>query len=795
MILDLREASVEEAGGKAKGLSHLLKLGCMVPEGIVLIPGENASWQSEIENYDGLDNLIPAAVRSSARDEDGDSASFAGQFESYLNCNSLEEIVEAVSKCQDSMNQDRVGTYRKHFQKDASGKMPVIIQKMVSARRSGVIFTANPVSQRTDEWMVSVTEGLSEALMAGSDSGEQILLSRNGNILQKGDLLREEEINELFRTARLITDYFGKPMDIEWALDENDQLYCLQARPITTLNGVHLNELDGGLFSDKEVFTRANIGEMMPGPVTPLTYSVFGRAIEVGLQDFYISSGVQKEYSEDWLYFRMFYNHIFFSMTRLVDISEAVLLNKKENVEFAIIGDMLGDTFGDYRPVIPRAFHKRLWNQIRQFRYLNAGKKRTKKLQLLAETFALKETSEPGELYRELDASLEVVNSAYAHHYCASSQSGTYQSALMAILSGGKDIPDTENYRDAALLMSDLKDLESADMVKSIDRFYAKYKDSPEVMDCIQSEDDCKDSVHVNEYQDSFRELIQKHGHRCVREGELREKSWEDEPEKLKGLIRKRFLSGDRADASRKSYEEHRSEISSKLGWTTKPFLSMVLKPARDAVARREFTKSMAVKVQQKVKKAYVKLAGIMVEMGLLEDGDQIFFLTHSELGTYLETHDAAWKTLAEERRVLFPESFKLRFPDHSQGYPEPLSQNAHGIKIKGDAVKGLPVSAGAVEARIRVVEKLEDADQMEKGEIMVCQYTDVGWTPYFSLAAGLITEIGSPLSHGAVVAREYGIPAVVNAKGAMGFFKTGDLALLDGSTGVVRKKGKNEAV
>ncbi len=97
-------------------------------------------------------------------------------------------------------------------------------------------------------------------------------------------------------------------------------------------------------------------------------------------------------------------------------------------------------------------------------------------------------------------------------------------------------------------------------------------------------------------------------------------------------------------------------------------------------------------------------------------------------------------------------------------------------------------MSAGSVEARIRIVEKLEDADSLEKGEIMVCQYTDVGWTPYFSLASGLVTEIGSPLSHGAVVAREYGIPAVVNAKGALGFFENGELVLLDGATGVIRK-------
>lgn len=788
MIIPLAEAGIREAGGKAKGLAHLLELGLKVPDGIVLIPGEQEPWQSELEKHQVLDQLMPAAVRSSARDEDGDSASFAGQFESYLNCRTGKEIVEAVKQCHQSAQQPRVGSYREHFQKGDIAIMPVIIQRMVTARKSGVIFTANPVKQRTDQWMISATEGLSEALMAGTETGEQALLTRNGNILQKGDLLSEEEIHEIYQTARIISDSFKRPMDIEWAFDEKGTLFCLQARPITTIKQVHLNELDGGLFCDNEVFTRANIGEMMPGPVSPLTYSVFGRAIEVGLQDFYIACGVQKEFTEDWLYFRMFYNHLFFSMTRLVDISEAVLLNEQENVEFAITGDRLGERFGDYRPVRPRAFPLRLWNQFGQFRYLAAGKKRMRKLEVLADSFSLNETSDPHELYRELDDSLEVLNSAYAHHYCTSSQSGSYQSALMSILSSGKDQPGPEDFRDAALLMSDLRDLESADLVQSIDRMHETYRDSPEVVDCIQSDSGCQDTPLVNEFKGKFNELLHKHGHRCVREAELREKSWDEDPGKLIELIRKKFQAGERIGIHRKTFEEHKEEISADMGWMSKRILAMVLGPARTAVSRREYTKSLAVKVQQKIKKAYLKLAAMMVEMGLLDDVDQVFFLTHQELGTYLKAPEASIKDLAEERRILFPESFKLRFPDHCQGYPEPLPRDAPGIQINGDAVKGLPVSAGIVEAKIRLVEKLEDAGSLEKGEIMLCQYTDVGWTPYFSLAAGLITEIGSPLSHGAVVAREYGIPAVVNAKGALGFFKNGDLVRLDGSSGIVRK-------
>jgi phosphoenolpyruvate synthase/pyruvate phosphate dikinase len=122
-----------------------------------------------------------------------------------------------------------------------------------------------------------------------------------------------------------------------------------------------------------------------------------------------------------------------------------------------------------------------------------------------------------------------------------------------------------------------------------------------------------------------------------------------------------------------------------------------------------------------------------------------------------------------------------------SFGIPEPLDQEAE-IEIQEGQLRGTPVSNGTVQGKVRIVHTLSDADSLEEGEIMVASFTDVGWTPYFSIISGLVTEIGGPLSHGAVVAREYGIPAVVGAKGAKQFLKTGDLVLLDGNKGIIGK-------
>lgn len=787
MIVELAESGSTVAGGKARGLALLLNLGLKVPEGFVLIP-DNDNWREELDTYLDAHSFTAMAVRSSGLFEDGENISFAGQFETYLNCRTKEEILHAVDKCHGSVNLERAGNYREHFHLDKAKVFPVVIQEMVKARRSGAIFTANPVNNRTDQWMVSVTEGIGEKLMSGTVTGEQILLSRNGRILQKGKLLTDDEIIRIFKEARSVKELMGHPVDLEWAIDDRGDLYWLQARPVTTLKKIHLNELDGNLFSDNEVFTRANIGEMMPGPVTPLTYSVFGRAIELGLQDFYMTSGALKSITNEWIYFRMFYYHLFFSMSRMAEIGDAVLSNRKEDVEFAIMGQTLNSEYEGYHEVKHKAFPVRFWNLVKQIRYFTRGAQRMRQIRRLADTFKMDTSGEPNELYRKLDNSLSVLNRAYTYHYCTSSQSGTYQTALLGILSGGRGIPTNENYNDAAALMSELREVESAEIVKSIDRIYEQFKGSAEINEWLEKGTAKEDSEIVTEFQKEINSLLLKQGHRCVRESELREKSWAEEPEQLINLIRRRFISGERNGTARESYQKRRQQILDKMGWFKRRILILVIKLARPAVARREYTKSMAVKIQQEIKKGYQTLAVKMTDQGLLDDTDQVFFLTHEELGNYINDGDKGWKSIAEDRRNIFPEAFSLKFPDICQGYPEPLSANDPGIKINGNAIKGLPVSTGSVQARVRIIEKLEDARLLEKGEIMICQYTDVGWTPYFSLAEGLITEIGSPLSHGAVVAREYGIPAVVNVKGAMGFFKSGETVLLDGATGIIRR-------
>jgi pyruvate,water dikinase len=270
-----------------------------------------------------------------------------------------------------------------------------------------------------------------------------------------------------------------------------------------------------------------------------------------------------------------------------------------------------------------------------------------------------------------------------------------------------------------------------------------------------------------------------------VRESELREKPWEEDQEHLVSMIQASLKAGPPSKSARDTAEDLRQLMQKQLTVTQRLFIRLVKRAARKAVANREMTKALSMRMVNETRKAYRSYATTLVAHGLLDDTDQIYFLTREEIGRLINDRDPAWKVKAAKRRAQLPETAKLQFPLMNVGIPEPLEEEVP-VTITGNQIRGIPVSRGAVKARARIVNSVAEAATLQPGEIMVVSFTDIGWTPYFSLIAGLITEIGSPLSHGAVVAREYGIPAVVSAKGARSFIKTGDMVALDGESGTV---------
>ena len=206
----------------------------------------------------------------------------------------------------------------------------------------------------------------------------------------------------------------------------------------------------------------------------------------------------------------------------------------------------------------------------------------------------------------------------------------------------------------------------------------------------------------------------------------------------------------------------------------------------------REETKSGLVAVTTRFKEGYRKLARLAVGEGFLPDLDAVFFLTHAELGQLFEGKDQDLAAVALARRSVFDRQAALVFAEIFLGEPVPVAPGLPS-DFEGSAVTGTSVSRGRVVGIVRVVRTPGEAESLEEGEILIAPITDVGWTPYFSMIAGLVTNTGSAVSHGAVVAREFGLPAIVNTRFATEVFKSGDRVLLDADMGVVRLAGPDD--
>ena len=803
-VLPLTKGAPHRAGGKAEGLRLLDSCGLKIPETWLITEPLTHEDLHELDRVMESMGNTPVAVRSSAADEDSSGASFAGQFETYLNVRGKDDIYHAIENCFRSSGSYRVEEYADHIRPSADLKMSVLIQEMVNALFAGVIFTADPVTNRWDHTVINATEGLGESLVSGHSSGEQYLLSRSGKVISRSDngehsLLDDDLIEKLYSEARHASMKAGHPLDLEWAVNGQGELVWLQSRPITTLDPVHLNELEPLLDEEYPILTRGNIGEMMPGPVTPLTDSVFGHGIDYGLQDFYYRFGVMKKPVKGNRHFIFLsYNHFFFILSRLYIMARKVVNVTKTSVDYSITGEILDDPWPDPEQegwIVPR-----IYRFIRYMRYISTAPKQLEQLRKLNEDFQIDLEQEAEGLYGELNRAKDVIDTAWCHHYATSGQSGALNATMLQILSGGKTIPERENYREVAELLVDIEGIDGADALQSLDRLAEKLRmeegagrftklEPMEAYDWLNSDES-------GESGELFRDFMKENGHRCIREAEFREKDWETDPEGLVRLLQARVsMPPLKKEEKEKTFEKNRDLIFSRLSFIQKTILKRMMPSIRSSVARRENSKSICIRIQNKARKGYIRLGELLSKEELLDDPDQIFFLTHEETGKLLRDRDLSWKERAAKRRKIFPEAKKLLFDDHYYGLPEPREQQ-HVPELQEGELTALPVSVGTVTGRARIINSLDDAGDIRPGEIMVVSYTDIGWTPYFSLISGLITEIGSSLSHGAVVAREYGIPAVVNLKKAKQLIGTGDLIEIDGSEGIVRiiEKGPGSA-
>lgn len=789
----------QKIGGKARGLVRLMQLGLNVPPAFV-VTRASACELPDFERRCAELATDRFAIRSSMEEEDGGTHSFAGQFKTFLHIEGIDAARKAIADCFASAQSVRSAEYGHRraggdqtFAQDMHAA--VIVQRMVRARKAGVLFTADPVTQFRDRIVIEAVPGFADRLVGGLQNAAVVLqVSRAGKILQIGGASAEScltsgEIEALVAQALRAEAAQGAALDLEWAIDEDGVLHWLQMRPITTLD-CDPREFDTPEILPTALLTRGNVGEILPGALTPLTLSTSVAAIEAAMQRSLARASLPVSSSPSHCVFKLRLGHLFIDLSEMVRLATVLIGAREENFVVPFCGCTPSE--------IPRLSRVSWWRRIvasvRFFADLLAAPWRIRAFERRVEsaaTWAIASSAQ--EEWHAVERILGVFREACDLHLVVSLGSGAMHGVLVQLLAWW-GVPREAREREIAEL---LQNVEGVDEVPSaLDAIFKAICAQAHVSEKFFAADfrDAQDwlcSGAAGYASILFEDFIQRYGHRGLNEFEMSAPSWRMDPSPLIAALQARSP----APVARAM---HTTQNSPRKAQHARHFLLsalLVLRFARAAVRNRERTKSLSVRVAERLKFAYRNLGEFLVDAGVLVRAEDCAFLTHDEIGELVATRACTSDARVRPRQRALAIQRTLEFPNFSLGKPEALTQDPLSLPARGEAIRGQAVSRGCVTGPARVVQNLDALQQEQNAltpfrpdEILITQAIDIAWTPYFACVAGLATELGSAVSHGAVLAREYGLPAVVNLRNATRSFQTGDWVTLDADHGILRR-------
>ncbi|XP_068241678.1 rifampicin phosphotransferase-like isoform X2 [Palaemon carinicauda] len=788
------------------------------------------------EEFEGTFQGRRFAVRSSGCAEDGDETSAAGQNETLLGVEGLDSILKAITTCWASQFTFQSVEYRRQRGQAVNDGMGVVVQEMVEAEVAGVIFTLDPVTGNPANITISANYGLGESVVSASSDPDTIVVHRTWRDhlsvtkTTRGEKKTKHVMNEsggtsevtvedkdreqvclsnemalrLAEIALFLQEAYGSPRDLEFAVIK-DTVYLLQARPVTSLDSWTefelIHEHDTGLLTDHELLTKANVGEVLNGAVSTLTSSIVIRFLEIPFQREIVLENFKYDPHNTRLCVKLGM-HVFLNM---LETMYRVHTSSKD------LGLEAADIAIHGKPVITPDFRQK---GIERFGITNTFKVMCRILYMIYIKFtnpgriqkAQEHCSRPeiGQdraisaevLYAEITRRLPDMLAVSDSHMHTSIISSFTQSVSFVMLSTGQEEFSEENYEDMASLLSTCSGVESADVpsaLKSVAQVIAQNEEANDFLSMTPEEGKVWLESHPGKVGTCYRSFLSRHGHRCLKEIDFMSLSWSLDPrplvESLQAMVR--YPSSNKSRRDFVSIEEAIRNMKTPVSDGIKKALKYVLPMCRDAVVHRETTKSQLTKMVDIFRKAYLKLGQMMTGEGRLPEVDLIFFLTHSEIGHLVKNRSPLIVSKAIRRKRLRERLENLIYPDISYGMPKPINEpeQVHlGNEGEDLVLTGTAVCQGVVKGIARVVTSITEATNIQRGDILVTKSTDVGWTPYFPLLAGVVTEIGGLISHGAVVAREYGLPCIVGVRGATHSFNSGDSVVLNATKGTITR-------
>jgi pyruvate,water dikinase len=736
------------------------------------------------------------AVRSSATAEDLPAASFAGQQDTYLNVIGKPAILKHISRCWASLFTERAVAYRlQHGFDHRKVHMAVVVQKMLFPRAAGILFTADPVTGNRKVASIEAGFGLGEALVSGLVSSDGYKV-RDGQVVEKvirqdRQVLTDAQIVRLARLGRQIEEHFGEPQDIEWCLVE-DELHIVQSRPITTLYPIPEAGDQGN-----HVYVSVGHQQMMTDPMKPLGLSLFqtGHMIAAGGRLFVdITKQLTSPASRDVLL------NVLGGFDPLIKDALTTLIERGDFIESIIESspydpnDPKGPGPGQGKsdnwaarfqaqveddPAIVADLIARSQASIEALKRDIRTKSGTDLLDFILEDVQLSKQrlTEP----RNFGAIMAGMNAAK-----------WINEQMMAWL-GEKNAADTLAQSAPNNVTSEmgLALLDVADVIRP----------HPEVVAYLQQ---AKDDGFLEgllpleggpEAHDALRAYLDKYGMRGVGEIDVTRTRWREAPTTLVPLILSNIKNFEPGAGSRK-FEQGRQEAAKKEqellerlrqlpdGEQKAEETQRMIRRLRTFMGYREYPKYGIVNRYFLYKQALLEEAGRLVRANVLQEPEDIYYLTFQELREVVRTHELDGQ-IVSQRKAEHERHRKLTPPRVLTSDGEIVAGAYKRADLPAGALVGLAVSAGVVEGRARVLSGMADAE-LEAGDILVTAFTDPSWTPLFVSIKGLVTEVGGLMTHGAVIAREYGLPAVVSVENATRLIKDGQRIRVHGTDGYV---------
>ncbi len=895
LLKDIGSDDGVQAGGKAVNLGELIASGLPVPAGFVVLTGayraflRDCGLDARIEETlagvsaedgktlecraadvrglfearrvpEGLRREIaaayaelgdgeeaPVAVRSSATAEDLPGLSFAGQYDTFLNVVGLDELVKRIVECWASLWNARALSYRlRQGIGNDDLAHAVIVQRLVHAEKSGILFTANPLNGRRDQLLLNSSWGLGEAIVSGEVNPDQWVISRSDGAMivesrigekrimtvmtergvehrpVSGDAravasLAPEELRQLQELAEKAERHFGRPQDIEWAYAEGE-FHLVQSRPITSLYPVP--ETEPGKPGVRIYINVNSYSQAMPEPFTTMGEHL----VRTAIRNVRRRLGPKRVPENSLWYLKTVGGRLFIDITPFLrserfwnkfrkpdpadkdPVTTRALLQYLEANRTEVLAHR--ESVSYLKVVNPRLL-RYLWRAWREYSYGRRRPVEARERAVASGDAAVARIREaaaglPGKAGDGITEQGIIERVHFLRTYIDEAFLAGAGTLFGVAASSGYIV------KARALMEQHLGDAADLHLVEKAVPHSVTTEMGMELMAC--AEDCAGRGVEPSTDDPAIRRFIAKYGHKKAVELDAGTPTWAEKPEYVLDLVRA-YIENELYRTAAGEFERNRREAEAAIERIYARFVEAGRARQGRAVRRllRDFREMFGVREQSKfvitqglevMRNVLHEIGAELASRGSIDKSDDVFHLTLEDIESLADTElggdvksGGDLRAIAAANRDAYRENAGLRAPRLLTSLGESIYSASYSASELGDSdngdsgngLTGVAVSPGVAEGRVRVLTSHEEGHTLQPGEILVTAGTNPSWTPLFLRISGLIMECGGPISHGSVVAREYGVPAVSGISGATQTLRTGQRVRLNGESGEVQ--------